>query len=80
MNSYFSRDNIQMANKHMKICSTSLAFYSVQFSCSVVSNSLDSMDCSMPGFPVHHTPFYSEETSSEKLNNVTQLVNNKQRF
>ena len=26
------------------------------------------------------TPFYSEETSSEKLNNVTQLVNNKQRF
>ena len=54
MNSYFSRDNIQMANKHMKICSTSLAFYSVQFSCSVVSNSLDSMDCSMPGFPVHH--------------------------
>ena len=27
---------------------------SVQFSCSVVSNPLDPMDCSTPGFPVHH--------------------------
>ena len=27
---------------------------SIQFSCSVVSDSLQSMDCSMPGFPVHH--------------------------
>ena len=27
---------------------------SVQFSCSVVSNSLQPMDSSMPGFPVHH--------------------------
>ena len=40
MNSYFSRDDIQMANKHMKRCSASLAFYSVQFSRSVVSDSL----------------------------------------
>ena len=31
-------------------------YSSVQFSCSVVSDSLqsDSMDCSTPGFPVHH--------------------------
>ena len=29
-------------------------FSSVQFSCSVVSNSFDSMDCSTPGFLVHH--------------------------
>ena len=27
---------------------------SVQFSCSVMSNSLNPMDCSTPGFPVHH--------------------------
>ena len=27
---------------------------SVQFSCSVMSDSLCPMDCSMPGFPVHH--------------------------
>ena len=29
-------------------------FSSVQFSCSVMSNSLRPMDCSMPGFPVLH--------------------------
>ena len=28
--------------------------YSVQFSCSVVSDSFDPMDSSMQGFPVHH--------------------------
>ena len=28
--------------------------YSVQFSCSVVSNSLRPMNCSTPGLPVHH--------------------------
>ena len=29
-------------------------FSSVQFSCSVVSDSCDPIDCSMPGLPVHH--------------------------
>ena len=29
-------------------------FSLAQFSCSVVSNCLQPMDCSMPGFPVHH--------------------------
>ena len=29
---------------------------SVQFSCSVLSNSLWPMDCSMPGLPFHHQP------------------------
>ena len=29
-------------------------FSSVQFSCSVVSDSCDPMDCSTPGLPVHH--------------------------
>ena len=29
-------------------------FSSVQFSRSVVSDSCDPMDCSTPGFPVHH--------------------------
>ena len=27
---------------------------SSQFSCSVVSDSCDSVDCHMPGFPIHH--------------------------
>ena len=31
-----------------------IQFSSVQFSRSVVSGSLDSMNCSMPGLPVHH--------------------------
>ena len=34
--------------------SSSHQFSSVQFSHSVVSNSLQPMDCSMPGLPVHH--------------------------
>ena len=29
-------------------------FSSVQFSCSVMSDSFDSMNCSTPGLPVHH--------------------------
>ena len=39
-------------SKHMVL---SLAHSSVQFGCSVVSHSLcNPMDCSTPGFPVHH--------------------------
>ena len=30
------------------------SMYTVEFSCSVVSDSLQPMDCSTPGFPVHH--------------------------
>ena len=33
-----------------------MAGESVQFSCSVMSNSLEPKDCSTPGFPVHHQP------------------------
>ena len=30
------------------------AYLPIQFSCSVVSDSLRPMDCRMPGFPAHH--------------------------
>ena len=35
-------------------CSSVQFSHSVQFSCSVVSDSLRPMNCSMPGLPVHH--------------------------
>ena len=38
----------------MKICLISTQFSSVQFSHSVMSNSLQPMNCSMPGLPIHH--------------------------
>ena len=38
----------------MERCSRSLMISSVQFSRSVVSNSLQPMNCSTPGLPVHH--------------------------
>ena len=43
-----------MKNKNLLRRNCAKHFISVQFSCSVMSDSLQPMDCSMPDFPVHH--------------------------
>ena len=43
-----------------------------QFSCSVMSNSLWPMDCSMPRFPVHHQPPEIAQTHIHRVGDAIQ--------
>ena len=47
-------------------------FQSFQFSCSVMSNSFDPMDCSMPGLPVHHQLLERTQTHVHQVGDAIQ--------
>ena len=47
---------------------------SVQFSCSVVSDSLQAMDCSIPGFCVHHQLLKISQTHVHQVSDAIQPI------
>ena len=49
-----------------------LQFNLVHFSCSVTSTLCDPMDCSKPGFPVHHQLLELAQTHAHWVGDVTQ--------
>ena len=57
-----------MTNKSVK----QTKFSSVQFSRSVVSDSCDPMDCSTPGFPVHHQLLELVQTHVLQVGDIIQ--------
>ena len=57
---------------YSKMYSLYIYISSVQFSCSVVSDSLQPMDCSTPGLPVHHQLPESTQTHVHRVSDAIQ--------
>ena len=74
LNRHFSKEDMRIANKHMKRHSTSLIHYSVQFSSVAQSRPIlcDPMNRSTPGLPVHHQLTEFTQTHVHRVSDAIQ--------